>query len=536
VQRQERRIRCFLTTERIRSFPVCYVTFADANLNRLHPVAAGLPWIVLCLLLHGAAFAFTFEDVAQRARELAAAPHRKNANLPKDLQSLTYDQYRDIRFKPDRAHWRSAQLPFELAFFHQGWHFQESVKIHEITASAVREIKFDPNAFDYGANKFDNRSLASLGFAGFRVHYPLNIPKYKDETLVFLGASYFRALGKGQFYGLSARGLAVDTALAAGEEFPRFVEFWVERPGPAAKELTIYGLLDSRRVTGAYRFILKPGVETAVEVTARIFLRERVGKFGIAPLTSMFFFGTSQLRNADDFRPQVHDSDGLSVHSGNGEWIWRPLTNPRRLLVTSFATTDPAGFGLMQRDRRFTSFEDLEARYEMRPSAWVAPKGRWGSGRVELVQIPSADETNDNIVAYWLPDNVPPPREPIEFEYRLLWQKDAEARPPSSWVTQTRRGRGYVQKPDNSIAWTVDFEGPALRKLHSGAKVEAVVSVDSNAQLLERNAYRNDVTGGWRMTLRVRRIDEAKPAELRGFLRSENNTISETWSYVLPPN
>jgi periplasmic glucans biosynthesis protein len=409
------------------------------------------------------------------------------------------------------------------------------VKINEVNAQGVREIAFDPDDFDYGANKIDASKLRGLGFAGFRVHYALNAPKYKDEVLVFLGASYFRALGKGQLYGISARGLAVDTAVPSGEEFPRFVEFWIERPAAQAKELVVYALLDSRRLAGAYRFVVKPGVETSVDVKARLFLREAVEKLGLAPLTSMFFFGENQRPPYEDYRPEVHDSDGLSVRAGNGEWIWRPLVNPRRLLVTSFASANPAGFGLMQRDRDYRHYEDTEVRHEMRPSVWVEPKGKWGAGRVELVQIPAPDETNDNIVAYWVPDAAPAPKDPFDFEYRLLWQKDAETRPPLAWVAQTRRGRGYMRKPDASISFVVDFRGPVLDKLPADAKPEALVTADSNAEILERNAYRNEVTGGWRMTVRLRRIDDTKPVELRGLLRNGDQPLSETWSYVLPP-
>ena len=190
----------------------------------------------------------------------------------------------------------------------------------------------------------------------------------------------------------------------------------------------------------------------------------------------------------------------------------------------------------MQRDREFTSYEDLESRSELRPSGWVEPKGKWGSGRVELVQIPTPDETNDNIVTYWVPDAPPKPGVPFDFEYRLLWQKEKEKRPPLSWVTQTRRGHGYLRKPDDSIALMVDFEGPALSKLPAEAKPEAVVSVDSNGKLLETNTIRNEVTGGWRMTLRMTRTDTTKPVELRGFLRNNNLTLSETWSYILSPD
>lgn len=488
------------------------------------------------LLAAQGAWALDFNDVARRAKELAATPYKRGPALPKDLQSLDYDRYRDIRYKPDRFLWRGTNLPFELAFFHQGLYFDQPVRIHEVTGDGVREIRFDPEAFDYGANKLDPARLreANLGFAGFRVHYPINTPKYKDEVLVFLGASYFRALGKGQVYGASARGLAIDTALPTGEEFPRFVEFWVERPSPGAQALVVYALLDSRRATGAYRFVLRPGVDSVLEVKARLFLREKVGKLGVAPLTSMFFFGENQRPPYEDYRPEVHDSDGLSIHSGEGEWLWRPLVNPRRLLVTSFVQNSPRGFGLMQRDRSYAHYEDTEVRHELRPSVWVQPRGNWGPGRVELVQIPVPDETNDNIVAYWVPEH-PPLNEPYDFEYRLLWQKDAEVRPPQAWVAQTRRGRGYARKPDDSVSFVVDWEGPALKQAAGDPKVEALVSADANGRILEINGWHNEVTGGWRMTLRVRRVDEAKPVELRAFLRHRGSAISETWSYVLPP-
>ena len=310
------------------------------------------------------------------------------------MANLTYDQFRDIRYRPERALWRASHLPFELTFFHQGSYSKEPVKINEVVGTSVREVRFDPNQFDYGANKIDPTNMRGLGFAGFRVHFAINTPKYKDEVLVFLGASYFRALGKGQRYGLSARGLAVDTGLTSGEEFPRFVEFWIERPAPNATELVLYGLLDSRRVSGAYRFVLKPGTDTVMEVKARIFLRENVTRLGIAPLTTMYFFGDNQHATRDDYRPEVHDSDGLSIQSGTGEWIWRPLVNPKRLLVTSFALTNPLGFGLMQRDRDFAHYEDLEARYELRPSALDRAQGFMGrrQGRAGADPQPRRDQ------------------------------------------------------------------------------------------------------------------------------------------------
>ena len=491
---------------------------------------------VFCLNSGDAAIAFDFGDVVKRAEQLARSAYQKPAsNLPKELQGLSYDQYWSMRIKPDRTYWRGTKLPFELGFLSEGMYYDQPVRINEVASDGVHEIKFDPDLFDYGSAKLDPNAFRGLGFAGFSVRYALSGPDSKEEVLTFLGASYIRALGRGQVYGPYARGLAIDTGSGSGEEFPRFVEFWVERPSPSAKELVIEALLDSPRAAGAYRFLVKPGVETVIEVTARLYLRDPVGKFGVAPLASMFLFGKNQHPVTDDYRPQVHNSDGLSISSSSGEWIWRPLVNPKRLQISSFALTSPSGFGLMQRDRDFHQYEDLEARYDLRPSVWVEPKGQWGPGRVELVQIPVPDETNSNVVAYWVPDKPPAPKEPFDLEYRLLWQKESDVRPPHAWVSQTRRGRGYARNPDNSIGFIVDFEGPSLKKLPADAKVETSVTVDSNGELLQQSAYRNDVTGGWRIVVRLRRVDDSKPVELRGYLHTANNPLSETWSYLLPP-
>jgi glucans biosynthesis protein len=481
--------------------------------------------------------AFDFDDVARRAKELADRPQQpQQVKLPKELASLSYDRYRDIRFRPDKSLWRDAKLPFELQFFPMGLFYDQPVRMHEIVNGSAREIRFDPAQFDFGKNQIDPAVWRGLQFAGFRAHYPLNTPKYRDEVIAFLGASYFRAVGKDQRYGASVRGLALDTALASGEEFPRFAEFWIERPGADARELVVYALLDSRRVTGAYRLTVRPGAETVVDVKARLYLRENVTKLGIAPLTSMFYFGENQRAPQEDYRPEVHDSDGLLIHSGTGEWLWRPLVNPRRLLVTSFALVNPIGFGLMQRDRDFEHYQDLEARYELRPSIWVEPRGNWGSGRVELVLIPSPDETNDNVVAYWVPDQPPAVREPFDVEYRLRFQRDPETRPPQAWITSTRRGHGYTRGQDPSIGFVIDFDGPALRKLTPDAVIEAVVTAAGNAEIVENIVARNEVSGGVRLRLRIRRIDEKQPVDLRAFLRTGGGqTISTTWSYILPP-
>jgi periplasmic glucans biosynthesis protein len=489
---------------------------------------------LLFALAAPAALAFGLDDVGQRARDLAAQAYKApEIRMPAALRDLDYDQYRDIRYRPDKALWRGDRLPFELTFFMQGRSVPEPVRINIVEPHGERTLPFDPALFDYGHTKIDPDSLRNEGFNGFRVHFAVNRPNYKDEVLVFQGASYFRALGKGQAYGLSGRGLAVDTAAAEGEEFPRFVEFWIERPKPNASALTIYGLLDSKRVAGAYRFVLTPGVETAMQVSARLYLREPVAKLGLAPLTSMFSFGENQPGH-DDYRPEVHDSDGLSIAGSDGEWIWRPLVNPKRLLVTSFAMTNPQGFGLMQRDRSPASYEDPEAQYERRPSAWVEPSGPWGSGRVELVQIPTPDETNDNIVAYWVPSTPPVPGRPFDFAYRIRWQMSGTLPPGKAWVVQTRRGRGFAKRPDGDLNFVVDFDGPPLRGLPADAELEPVVWADANAEVHERNLFRNGVNGTWRMTVRFKRLDPTKAVELRAFLKQQQTSVSETWSYIVP--
>jgi glucans biosynthesis protein len=492
---------------------------------------------VLVVALHGdPASAFGFDDVAKQAEARAKGPYRSGSQKPPaELESLTYDQYRDIRFRPDHALWRPEKLPFELMFFHLGKFQMVPVRINEVTPQgAVRHIAYKSADFDYGKNKLSPQTWGDVGFAGFRAHYPLNGGDYKDELVVFLGASYFRALGAGQRYGLSARGLAIDTVGGQGEEFPRFTEFWIVRPPAKAEKLTVYALLDSPRVTGAYQFDIRPGNQTVMDVRLRIFLRGNVATLGIAPFTSMYFFGENQPHRTD-FRPEVHDSDGLMVATGDGEWIWRPLLNPKFTFTTSFSMRSLRGFGLMQRDRDFASYEDSEANYELRPSAWMEPVGQWGPGRVELVQLSTADETNDNIVAYWVPEKPPAKGQPLDLSYRLHWQGTQQMqRPPGAWVTQTRVGRGYAELAENEQQFVVDFTGPSLASLPADAAVKAVVTAPLNGEIVESNAYRVEATGAWRMTVRVKQLKPSEPTELRGFLQRGSDVLTETWSNIVP--
>ena len=493
----------------------------------LHALAMALGALTLAA---SNAHAFAFKDVDARAEQRASAGFKPPEPVaPAPFRDLDETHYHAIHFQPKATYWQSAKTNFTLQFFHPGWRFIDPVKLNEITPAGVKEIVFSPSMFDYDGSGVNADSAKGLSFAGFRIHYPVNSPDKKDEVLSFLGASYFRALGKEQAYGLSARGLAIDTALSSGEEFPRFVEFWIQRPKPKATSLTIYGLLDSPRATGAYEFTLKPGVDTTVHVRARLHMRDKVAKLGIAPLTSMFFFGSNQHATHDDYRPEIHDSDGLSIHGSNGEWLWRPLVNPKHLLVTSFAQTDPSGYGLMQRTRDFNRYEDLTTPYEAHPSAWVEPDGKWGEGRIELVEIPSPDETNDNISAFWVS------KEPVtDIAYTLHWQKDVETHPTSAWVMQTLSGQGFPAKQDGAMGFVIDFTGPMFGDGAASGPVEAQVSGDANANIVEQKAVANPEIDGWRVLLRVKPKDDKKSTELRVALRRGEQS-SETWSYVIPP-
>ncbi|WP_236370878.1 glucan biosynthesis protein G [Pseudomonas salomonii] len=482
---------------------------------------------LFCLFGAGQLWAFSLDDVSAKAKELAGQKYEApRSNLPNEFREMKFADYQKIRFRNEKAEWADQNTPFKLSFYHQGMHFDTPVKINEVTADSVQEIKYDPNRFDFGDVKFDPKATEQLGYAGFRVLYPINKADKQDEIMTMLGASYFRVVGKGQSYGLSARGMAIDTALPSGEEFPRFTEFWIERPKPGEKQLVIFALLDSPRATGAYRLTLRPGTDTIVDVKSQMFLRDKVSKLGIAPLTSMYLFGANQPSKVLNYRRELHDSSGLSIHAGNGEWIWRPLNNPKHLSVSNFAVENPRGFGLLQRGRDFSHYEDLDDNYDKRPSAWIEPEGDWGKGSVDLVEIPTADETNDNIVAFWSPAELPKVGEPLDVSYRLHWTMDEKDLHPadSAWVKQTLRSTGdvkqsnLIRQPDGSVAYLVDFEGPSLKNLPPDAPVRSQVSVGDNAEIVENSVRYNEHTKGWRLTLRMKIKDAGKPTEMRAAL------------------
>ncbi len=484
---------------------------------------------------------FQFDRVIEMAETLSGKSFESPKDLiPKFLLDLNYDQWRDIRFQTDQSLWRADNLPFEVQFFHAGAFYDLPVDIFIVDDQTETKVAFSPEMFDYGQNDFKDKLPGNLGYAGFRIHYNINNPDYKDEVVVFLGASYFRAVGKNQGYGLSARGLAIDTGLDSGEEFPFFKRFWLVKPEPDATELTVFALLDSKSYTGAYSFTIRPGEKTVMPVECRLFQRKPVKKLGIAPLTSMFLYGeNTNTKPIDDFRPEVHDSDGLLIATATGEWIWHPLQNPNTLSTSTFHAPNPAGFGLLQRDLDFDHYQDLEARYDNRPSVWITPReGDWGKGHVELVQIPSDREINDNIVTFWVPE-IPPEKKKLSFSYLMEWYLPRQSPHGGGYVTSTYMS---YNKNRNTITFLIDFAGGRLADLGPDAYPDKVVTVGNNVSIIEQRVEKNPFIDGWRLVFKIRGSDQntlekilangSQPITLRAFLRLDKDVLTETWNYT----
>ena len=478
--------------------------------------------------------AFSQEWLREEARRLSGQPFKAfDASLPEWVAKLDWDGYQSIRFRPEKALWLKEKLPFQARLFHLGLFFKHPVLLYEVVRGIASPIHYSKELFDYGDKLKVPRSVGDLGFAGFRIHAE---PDFERDMFSFLGASYFRAVGGTKQYGLSARGLAVDTGLPRDEEFPEFRKFWLERPAEQSDHVTIHALLDSPSVTGAYTFRVKPGNTTVMDIETHLFPRKTIERVGIAPLTSMFQFGENDRRMSDDYRPEIHDSDGLSIHTGSGEWIWRPLVNSPVVRVNSFLDDNPKGFGLLQRDRNFEHYLDDGAMYHQRPSAWVEPLEGWGKGAVQLVEIPTPDETFDNIVLFWNPEEpFAPGRERI-FKYRLSWGSEPPVRSSAAEVISTRIGAGGIPGQKNRIPsrkFVIDFQGGRLETLAEDAKVEPVISA-SRGEIKEPAARPLKGTPAWRCNFDL--VSEGKePVDLRCYLRDAGGALTETWIYQWTP-
>ncbi len=493
-----------------------------------------------CLLVPTQALAaFSYQDVVTKAKELAEKTYKAPEPVPKFMRELGFHDYQNIRFNPDKSLWRESNPNFQVMFLPPGLFYTHPVTVNVVDAQGVKEAEFRKNYFTFADPELEKRVPPDLGFAGFKLTYPFHKPDVHNQFLVFAGASYFRGVGKENAWGISGRGIAVDTGLPSGEEFPSFVEFWLLRPSPKDSSMTFYGLLDGKSLTGAYKFVVTPGEATELKVSATLFPRRSVELLGIAPLTSMFFYGENTSRPQGEWRAEVHDSDGLLIHDGQtSEWLWRPLINPRSLQMDYFHTENVRGFGLIQRDPNFSHYQDLGARYEQRPSAWVEPQGDWGKGHVVLVQLPTPDETNDNIVAFWRPSAPVKPNEAMTYSYRVQFGGPGIAKETMGKAMNTfigdgdRIGGGDVP---GSYRIIVDFAGGPMDKLSRRAAVVGSVTPLEGTELVEQFVEYNEPQKVWRLSILAKPAAD-RPLSLRAFLSEGERALTETWTYRLPPD
>lgn len=480
--------------------------------------------------------AFDYAWLKGHARHLASKAYTPQVNgVPASLANLSWDDYQAIRFKPQDALWRSDDLLFQVQLFHLGLYFKKPVQIFEVDGGIARALDYRQSNFDYSGEQELGNLKPNLGYAGFRLHFYTN---FQLDLAAFLGASYFRAVGESMQYGLSARGLAIDTGMSREEEFPDFTTFWLEKPAPGQDFVRVWALLDSPSVTGAYAFRIQPGQNAVMDVDVALYPRKAIERVGIAPLTSMYQMGENDRRMAYDWRPEIHDSDGLAIQNGNNEWLWRPLMNPRNVHVSSFVDNNLKGFGLLQRDRNFEQYQDDGVFYNRRPSAWIAPKGDWGPGQVMLTEIPTEDETFDNIVAFWNPQKPLAAGKEHLFSYTLTWGEQPPVQPDKlAQVQATRTGLGGVigqQRDVFSWRFAIDFVGGGLSMLGGNAELEAAITT-SSGEVKIASVRPLDSVNGYRAMFDLVPGESGAPIDIRLQLMLREQPVSEVWLYQYTP-
>ncbi len=476
-----------------------------------------------------------FEDLKTAVVQISRASKQESPKeLPSWLSKLNYDDLRKIRYNPKKAVWRSERLPFQLQFFHPGSNQTGQIKMHLIENGSARAFPFSQDLFEYDPELHVEPIGEGLSFSGFRIHFPLNRNDYLDELMVFQGATYYRVLAEGLNYGISSRTIMIDPEKGEDEEFPSFTDFWVFMPDKDARSLRVMGLFESPSLVGAADFIIRPGISTIIDVDVFISSRKKEAiHYGIAPLRSMFWYGENSSAKWGDFRPEVHDSDGLLIHTSADRWIWRPLSNDGRIKKSFFTDRNPRGFGLMQRDRRFESYRDLEARYHSRPSVWIEPKGDWGDGYVSLIESPSSSEYTDNISAVWFPKEHLAPGGTADFSYRQTWFMDNRNLPSlgrtvSSFIYQP------AGTPPEARKFIIEFYWPGVQT-EEGRRDLSINAVADNAEILNKHADYNYHENLYRVFFDTVAKDKSKPIELNLDISRGGNPITETWTYQWTP-
>jgi glucans biosynthesis protein len=483
----------------------------------------------------GPAQPFSFDWLKEQARQLAAQPYQLPLIRYADvLDRIGYAVHEQIRYRPEAALWARGDGPYPVQFFHLARLFKEPVKCYMVHDGVAQEIRYSRKLFQYDDDaKFAESLPDDMGFAGFLV---MNSMAQQRYWLSFLGASYFRSSGELDERGISARGIAIDTGLPNPEEFPRFTSFWLEA-GTDPGAVMIYALLEGPSITGAYRIEATRHERVVMNIEALLLARTAIRRLGIAPLTSMYWFSeTNRWQQHLDWRPEVHDSDGLALWKSNGERLWRPLNNPPWVQTNSFLDNSPKGFGLLQRDRSFENYQDDNVFYDRRPSLWVEPLEPWGEGAVQLVEIPTAAEYYDNTVAYWLPKAPVQAGSTWNFKYRLHWLAD-EPYPPAlgrifaTWLKPS--GIPNKPYPANKVWLVIDFAGGPLEHLEKDAPVKLMVD-STGGKLISSSARQMSGTKRWRGTLDIE-LESGEPIDIRAYLRLGDQALTETWLYQFIP-
>lgn len=473
----------------------------------------GGPFAAMARKTQSPAQPFSWEALQERAATLARQPYRAPERVAA-AAAIDYDAVGSIRYRPEET------LAGGIRLFPLGRYAPTPVKINIVENGQAHAVPFSRNLFQAVSGH-----APPLGIAGFRAM----VPGKESDWMAFQGASYFRTAGSQDQYGLSARGIAINTGISGREEFPDFTEFWIERTG--ADAYTVYALMDGASVTGAYRIASRHQNGVQQDVSAVLHLRRDVERLGIAPATSMFWYGEGNRGAAVDWRPEIHDSDGLALLTGRGERIWRPLVNPPHETLDSFADENPRGFGLLQRDRNFDHYQDDGAFYDRRPNLWVEPRGQWGRGNVVLFAFPTAAETVDNIVSFWVPAEAPKAGQRLQFDYGLRWGSDdptlsqATAHVVDSWTGVAGRPGDAPTKGARKLV--VDFEGAGLAGLDRSSGVSPAIDV-ARGKLIASAAY--PVVGQknrWRITADIAPEGNG-PADVRLFLKRGDRALSET--------
>ncbi len=460
--------------------------------------------------------------VVDAARALAQKPliPLTATDLPEGYATLPFDQYSGIRMQPAATIWAGENRGFTVEPLHRGYVFSNPVSLFTVEDDFVRRVGFDRSKFDYGrvAPPPDN---ADLQFSGMRISAGLERP---FEVASFQGATFFRAIARGQNFGTMARALILRPGEQRGEEIPFFRAFWIERPNPATAALVIHGLLDSESVSGAIRLTLRPGDVTYIDVETTLFPRQALDHVGLGCATGTFLAGPQSRRTFDDIRPAIFEVSGVQMLSGGGEWIYRPVNNPAALQVSSFVDQNPKGFGLVQRERDAAAFQDDDQRFELRPSAWMEPLGDWGAGSVQLIEIPSDSEANRNIIMYWRPKQPLAAGSETTLSYRQAWCWQPPDRPELAIATRVRQGKGSQGRRRRFI---VEFSGDKLADAGVVAAARAAITTQPGSiQNVRLWPYPE------RKLMRVGfEVDPGNEnlCELRLVLQSGGQPISETW-------